>query len=46
MPFYENVFITLILTAILAYLLQIAADILQAHIDNADNSFPGDQSLP
>ena len=38
--FYENVFKILLVTCILAYLVQIAADILQAHIDNADNSFP------
>jgi len=37
--FYENTFIILLVTCILAYLVQIAADILQAHIDNADNSF-------
>jgi hypothetical protein len=37
--FYEKVFIILLVTVIVAYLVQIAADILQAHIDNADNSF-------
>jgi hypothetical protein len=38
--FFEDIFIILLITCILSYLVQIAADILQAHIDNADNSFP------
>ncbi len=41
--FYENTFIILIVTIIVAYLIQILADILQAHIDNADNSFQKSQ---
>jgi len=38
--FYEETFLTLVIVCVLAYALQIAADILQAHIDNAENSFP------
>jgi len=44
--FYENTFITLLITIIVAYLVQILADILQAHIDNADNSFQQNQYPP